>query len=386
MRSGIWQEFEGYDDIVADIAAARKQGHEYAPDQIDVKSFVERLHPSRLALRITDIITETTSTKTFRLAPVAGILPPFQAGQYLALYLEIDGIRTSRPYSISSPPNQTGYYDVTVRRVADGLVSNFLLDEAQVGMPLASSGPQGGFHFNPLIHMPNIVAIAGGSGITPFMSMIREIADRGLDRTVYLFYGNQTTTDIIFHKELERLSRRFSRIKYFPVIESPPDGFIGAQGYITADLILETCGDVWDKTFFICGPKGLYDFCLPELESLGINRHRVRKEMYGTPVHIWKYPGWPPDIQGDASFKVSIHNGPTFSAPAGQTLLVSLEKNGIVPPSLCRSGACSMCRMKVLAGKVFQPAGVAVRKSDRRHGYVHACVSYPLTDLEIMMP
>ena len=385
MRAGIWQEFDGYDEIIAEIETARQQGHEYAPDQVGVRAFVERLHPSRLKLRVSDIITETVSTKTFRLTPVDGYLPPFQAGQYIALYLEIGDIRTSRPYSISSSPNQTGYWDVTIRRVADGLVSNYLLDEAHIGMDLESSGPQGVFYFNPLYHMPNIVAIAGGSGITPFMSMIREIVDRNLSRQVTLFYGNQTTDDIIFHEELEQLSQRIRQFKYYPVIESPSEGFVGSQGYIVSDLILGVCENVWDKTFFLCGPKGLYDFCLPELEALGVNRNRVRREMYGTPVNIWDYPGWPAEIDGHDTFQVTVSNGAAFTAPAGQSLLVSLEKNGIVPPSVCRSGECSMCRMKVQSGKVFQPAGVAIRKSDRNNGYVHACVSYPLTDLDIKL-
>ena len=385
MRAGIWQEFDGYDKIIADIETARKQGHAYTPDQVGVNAFVERLHPARLKLRVTDIITETVSTKTFRLAATSGALPPFQAGQYIALYLQIADIRTSRPYSISSSPNQTGYWDVTVRRVADGLVSNYLLDEVAVGMALESSGPQGVFYFNPLYHMPNLVAIAGGSGITPFMSMIREIVDRNLAREVILFYGNRTTDDIIFHAELEQISQRFKQIKYFPVIESPPAGYVGSRGYITSDLLLGVCGDVWDKTFFVCGPKGLYDFCLPELEAIGVNRHRVRREMYGTPVHIWEYPGWPTDIKGADRFQLTVNDGPPITAPAGQSLLVTLEHNGIVPPSVCRSGECSMCRMQIKSGKVFQPAGVAIRKSDRQNGYVHACVSYPLTDLAIKL-
>jgi ferredoxin-NADP reductase len=233
--------------------------------------------------------------------------------------------------------------------------------------------------------MPNLVAIAGGSGITPFMSMIREIVDRNLAREVILFYGNQTTDDIIFQAELEHISQRFKQIKYFPVIESPPAGYVGSRGYITSDLLLGVCGDVWNKTFFVCGPKGLYDFCLPELEAIGVNRHRVRREMYGTPVHIWEYPGWPADVKGADRFQLTVNDGPPITAPAGQSLLVTLEQNGIVPPSVCRSGECSMCRMKIKSGKVFQPAGVAVRKSDRQNGYVHACVSYPLTDLAIKL-
>ena len=80
-----------------------------------------------------------------------------------------------------------------------------------------------------------------------------------------------------------------------------------------------------------------------------------------------------------------IEYGKPLEARAGESLLVSLEKGGLVVPSLCRSGECSMCRLKILSGKVFQPPGVPVRKSDRQFGYVHACAAYPLSDLEILI-
>jgi len=385
MKKGIWQEFDGYGEIIKDIEASRKSGETFTAEKFSPDQFINRLHPDRLSLQVADIITETSSTKTFRLVSKDRELPPFQAGQYISLFLEIDGIRTSRPYSISSPPHLREYYDITVRRVENGLVSNFLLDDLVIGNDLVSSGPAGHFYFNPLIHSKNMICLAGGSGITPFMSIIREIAECGLDRSITLFYGNKTTDDIIFHAELGRISARFDSINYIPVIEDPSDDYIGACGFMTAELIKEILGDLTDKSFFICGPQGMYDFCLPELEGLGIARRKIKQEMYGAPVNIWQYPGWPREVDPDRLFSVRLKNGQQLKAKAGIPLLVSLEKSGMVVPSLCRSGECSMCRLKVLSGKVFQPAGVAVRKSDRQFGYVHSCAAYPLSDLEILI-
>ena len=385
MKKGIWQEFDGYGEIIKDIEASRKSGETFTAEKFSPDQFINRLHPDRLSLQVADIITETSSTKTFRLVSKDRELPPFQAGQYISLFLEIDGIRTSRPYSISSPPHLREYYDITVRRVENGLVSNFLLDDLVIGNDLVSSGPAGHFYFNPLIHSKNMICLAGGSGITPFMSIIREIVECGLDRSITLFYGNKTTDDIIFHAELGRISARFDSINYIPVIEDPSDDYIGACGFMTAELIKEILGDLTDKSFFICGPQGMYDFCLPELEGLGIARRKIRQEMYGAPLNIWQYPGWPREVDPDRLFSVRLKNGQQLKAKAGIPLLVSLEKSGMVVPSLCRSGECSMCRLKVLSGKVFQPAGVAVRKSDRQFGYVHSCAAYPLSDLEILI-
>ena len=353
MRKGIWQEFDGYQDIVDEIKVSRKLGGTVSAAVTAAEEYIRLLHPERLALRVADIIEETPSTKTLRLVARDNYLPPFLAGQYIALFLEIGGIRTSRPYSISSQPNQVGYYDITIRRVENGLVSNYLLDEVKCGDTLISSGPAGNFYFNPLIHKKTTVCIAGGSGITPFMSMIREIVECGLDRRVYLFYGSRTTDDVIFGDEITDLAQRFENIHFIPVIEKPAEGYDGACGFITHEVLREVLENIEDKSFFICGPQGLYDFCLPQVEDLGIPRRKIKQEMYGAPPNIEQYPGWPADIAPDDTFYVKVKDGSRIKAKAGEALLSTLEKNEILVPSLCRSGECSMCRVKILFGKVY---------------------------------
>ena len=385
MKSTLIQELDGYDRIVEEIAINRRYGSDFRAEKGSVSAVIDRLHPDRIQVTVTRVIDETPSSKTFRLAPFNRRMPPFMAGQYIALYLEIGKIRTSRPYSISSPPNQTGYYDITVRRVEGGLVSNYLLDDVRVGDTLFCSGPAGHFYHNPLIHHRTMVCIAGGSGITPFMSMIREIEDCNLGREVFLLYGNTGIDDAIFHEELAATASRCDRIHYVPVIENPDTDFSGHCGYITADIIRDAVAQTEGKSFFVCGPKGLYDFCLPELDGLGIPERQIRREMYGPPPNIWQQPGWPAGVQPDAEFTVNVVGGHTFRARAAVPLLVSLEKAGVVVPSVCRSGECSRCRVRILSGKVYQVPGVPVRFSDRQFGYVHSCVSFPLEDLEILV-
>lgn len=385
MPKEIFQDFDGYDNLLRQREASREWGVSYTDDTHSADKYIDLLHPKRLRLRVADIVRETASAKTFRLVSETGYLPPFQAGQYIALFLTVGGIRTSRPYSISSPPSRVGHYDITVRRVAEGLASGYLMDEVRPGHRLEGSGPSGNFHHNPLFHDRVMVCLAGGSGITPFMSMLREIAERGLDRNVFLFYGNKDLDDALFHEEISGLASHFTNIQYIPVIENPPKGYRGAAGLITGELIQGTLEDLAGKTYYICGPQAMYDFCIPELERLGISRHRLRREVYGPPRNICNDPAWPPEVKGDDAFAVRVAGGPEIEARACEPLIIPLERSGIRVPSLCRSGECSMCRIKVLSGKVFQPAGIPVRKSDRRFGYVHSCVSYPLEDLEIMV-
>ncbi len=386
MEKELLEQLDGYNNVLKEIEFARKYGSDFSIEKGEVEKYISRLHPTRIDLIVNDIIVEAESIKTLRLVSESGYLPPFQAGQYISINLKIDHIKTNRAFSISSPPNETGFYDITVRRVENGLVSNYLLDEIGVGDKLVGSGPQGTFHYNPIIHDDFMVCLAGGIGITPFISMVREVAQCRLNRYVILIYGSRTVDVMAFHEELSRIAdNKNDMIDYVPVIEQPTGDYNGKTGYITAELIKEVCGNIENKSFFICGPQAMYDFCIPELEKLNISRRKIRREMYGMPLNVWESDGWPKEVTNESVFTVKINGTDSIQAPAGVTLLTTLEKNGFLIPSICRSGECSMCRIKVDSGKVFQPAGTPVRKSDRQFGYIHSCASYPLEDLEIVL-
>jgi ferredoxin len=121
------------------------------------------------------------------------------------------------------------------------------------------------------------------------------------------------------------------------------------------------------------------------LDKLSIKRRKIRVEVFGPPKDVTLQPGWPAGIRRDKEFSVRLMNGESIRARAGETLMVSLERHGIVIPAQCRSGECSLCRTKLLSGKVYQPEGVKLRKSDRDFGYIHPCMSYPLDDVELML-
>ncbi len=385
MKRDIAEQLEGYQEVLQLVRAAETLGEDFRSEKGVAAAYLARLHPQRLSLRVSRIFEETPSTKTFRMVSAEDVLPPFQAGQYVALHVQADGIRTNRPLSIASPPSQTAYYDLTVKRVPGGLVSNHLLDNVREGDALTASGPDGCFVYNPLIHGRRLVFIAGGSGITPFMSMIREVCDRGLDRHITLIYGNRSEDDIIYHEALCTLAARHPNLVYVPVIEQPQSDYAGERGFMNGDLIERVAGALPGAMLYLCGPQAMYDFCLGELEARGVPRRRIRREMFGPPARVSQSPGWPAAVGEDDRFKVTIIDGPTIAARAGTPLLNTFEQAGLAPPSQCRSGECSLCRVRVLKGRVFQPAGVPLRQSDRIQGYVHACVSYPVEDLEILM-
>lgn len=385
MKKSERKKIVGYNEIEKEIEICRKYGIDYFSRRGQWMNAVEKLHPRRIKLRVAAIFSETESTSTLRLVANEGYLPPFQAGQYINLLVEIDGIRTARPYSISSPPNQTAYYDITVRRITDGFVSDYLLDKVEIGDLFESTGPAGHLYYNPLFHGQNLVFLAGGSGITPFASMIREVTDRGLNRKIHLFYGCRKPEEAIFNEELLTRAARYPNFTYDLVISEPEPGYEGLTGLLDASLLQQRLGEINDKTFYLCGPREMYNFCLPELDKLGIPKRRIRQEVFGTPTQIYQEPAWPQDVPADKVFTVKLSSGSEIPAKAGESLLTALERAGIVVENCCRSGECSLCRVKMLAGKVYQPVNALLRKSDQESGYIHSCAAYPLTDLEILL-
>ncbi len=379
------QSIQGYQKIQAEIEVLRKYGTDYALRRGEVKRIMSRLHPSRLNLKVSEIRQETETAKTIRLVSGGVMLPPFQAGQYINLFVGIGNVKTSRPYSLSSAPHQTGFYEITVRRVEMGFVSTYLLDDLKVGDTLESTAPAGNFHHNPLFHGDDLVFLAGGSGITPFMSMIREVTDRGLNRNIHLIYGSRSPEDIIFHAELEDKAARHSQLQVTYVISDPPPGYGGHCGFITRTLLESVLGNVWNKTFYLCGPGNMYRFCRRELAAMEISSRRIRNEMFGPPAEITAELAWPSAVRKEQIFQVAVQGGKSISAMAGEPLMTALEKAGLAVPSSCRSGECSLCRTKLISGKVFHPASAKIRKSDRQFGYIHPCVAYPLENLKIRM-
>lgn len=383
-RQEIIRQISGYEEIMQENAVLEKYGFDYQARKGEVRNIIDMLHPAQLDLTVSEIIQETASAQSIRLVSDGVVLPPFQAGQYINIFVETAGIRTSRPYSIASSPAQTGYYEITVRRVEDGFVSNYLLEELKPGDKLQSSGPAGNFHYNPLFHGDKLALIAGGSGITPFMSMIRELGDKNLDRRLHLIYGCRVESDVIYQEEIKRIASVHKNFTFDLVVSEPSPGFTGLAGFINADLIRERlAGNDW--MYFVCGPEAMYSFCLPQLQKLSVPARKTKIEIMGAPKNITTHPGWPQNVQADDVFHVAIKGKKTISAKASEPLMISLERAGLVIPALCRSGVCSLCRTKLISGQVYQPNGVKLRKSDRSFGYIHPCLAYPLTDIEILI-
>lgn len=403
---GAWSLGGGYEPALmsgflaaeAALAAASDEGPEHevagAPSQEEAphplpttsrgveRECVESIHPSSMQLQIVEVITETVDSKTLRCIRVDGPIPPFQAGQYLSLELNVRGTKVSRPYTPSSAPGQD-WIDLTVVDKPGGFCAPYLLNDVSVGDVLTSSGFNGSFFYEPLIDGTNLVLIGGGCGITPFMSIIRDLLRKNdHDLSVLLLYGSRTPEHEVFGDELRLIADQADWLTVRSVVSEPDASYEGLTGFIDAEFIRTHVGDLDSKTFYVCGPSPMYAAISRSLESLGVPRHRVRLELHGPPENIAAQPGWPVDIGADDEFQVSVGDV-TITARSGEPLLNSLERHGLSVPARCRSGECSYCRVKVVSGDTYSAQTAHPREADRDFGYVHSCCAYPLSDLHI---
>lgn len=396
---GLQKDLEAFSKLVTKRQEYMKQAPA-EPDTVDpINALSRRMHPDRIALVLKDVFDENQTTRTFRFesAP-GGELPYFRAGQYLSLKVSIGNVLITRPYSLSSAPADSlspegsgrGFYDVTVRRKDGGFLTDHIWKTWRPGTPVVASGPHGNFYFEPLRDEREIIGIAGGSGITPFRSIIREMAAGGLDMTLTLLYGIVDPGDIIFGEELrEAADAHADRLKVFFICSEPDDRWSGPAGFITASCIRELAGPVAGRSFFICGPPAMYRFLDGELKDLGIARKSIRREVFGEYDDPAAEPGFPAETAAK-TFSLKVHMGSQVAvvpARGDETVLVSLERAGIGPDSQCRSGECGWCRSLLISGNIHvMPENDGRRSADKELGFFHPCSSYPLSDLEIQVP
>ena len=369
------------EEVLNNIEVMRKVNKDNISES-PVNSAALRLHPKKLNLILNETFDTEKGAKVLRFVSKDGYLPPFEAGQYINVFTEIEGCRTSRPYSLSNSPKQRSYYEITVAEVKDGFVSNYLINNLKVGDELEANGPAGHFVFNPVFHKKKSLFLAGGSSITPFMSMIRDILLSGEDRDIVLLYGSRTLKTAIYHEELEEFAKNFKNFKYHLVLSEKDENWNGDFGFLGKDIITKYAPDYMERTAYICGPTIMHDFCKDQLIELGLKLKDIRDEMFGASPDVTKEPGWPEELKGDEVFNLKVGDK-IIPAKANEPILVALERAKIRVNVCCRCGQCSLCRVKLVSGKVFLSKGILLRLADQKFGYIHSCKSYPISDLEI---
>ena len=344
-------------------------------------------HPAKQEVVIADIRQNGADAKTLVLKTADGSrLALYRAGQYVSVSVPIGQTVTTRSYSLCGSPAAAaaGEYNITVKRDDAGFVSPYIQDNWQVGQRVTISGPQGHLYYEPLRDAKKVVALAGGSGITPFMGMAYALRDGLEDFDLTIIFGSRTAEGIVYKKELDEVCAACDKVHVVHVLSDEDlPGY--EHGFITAELIRKYGGD-GEYSIFMCGPQAMYNFLDGEIAKLGLRRKFVRRELFGAIKDPWNQPGYPQELRGKSFALKVVKYGQEYSvtASADEPLLVAIERAGITAPSRCRSGECGWCRSKLLEGKVFIPEKTDGRRAaDLDYNYIHPCSSFPVADCAI---
>lgn len=371
---------------------------ESAPDTLpkswyNPNELAKRLHPA-VQHCVIKSVTDHGDAKSFTLIPDAAAgtlaLAYFRASQYVSVSLNIDGAPVSKPYTIRSGPkdalgSENTSYTLTIKRTSPAYASAWILEHWKAGDKVELSGPLGEFYYQELKDAKHVIALAGGSGITPFYSMAAAIVEKLEDFDLTILYGSRTSDAILLKDELEELaSRSGGRVKVVHVLShEQKEGF--EHGFLTAELIRKYAPD-GDYSVFMCGPKAMYEFAAGEMAKLGLKKRRWRAEMSGDYMNVQRNSDFPAETMG-AEYKLTVAirgEKQTIVCRGGETLLWAMERAGIKVPSHCRSGECGWCHSRLVSGEVYIPADADGRRmADKKFGWVHPCCTYPKSDIEL---
>ena len=362
------------------------------PDPRDpIREVADLLHPEHMIFKVVDIREASPTSRIFRFESADGHIPPFQSGQYVNFRLKIGESVLSRPYTISSAPYEAlgehPFFEITVRRNVPYLVPDYLFENVKVGDELQGALPFGFFYWEPMRDSKEIVALAGGSGITPFHSMAKEIAYgkmKGCKLTI--LYGSVKANDIVLKDDLAKIEAACPDIKVVHVLSDEPD-WPGEKGFISREIIEKYSSP--DCTYMFCGPLAMFTFVKKALDGMGITSRRFRHDVVNNPADVSTLPGYPKGTE-TKTFRITVLRGiheDVIEARASEPVAVALERAGIPIDTHCRNGECGFCRSHLLEGEIFvSPIGDGRRRMDKEMGWFHACSSWPLTDLKIKIP
>ncbi len=331
-------------------------------------------------LKVVKTFIETETVRTFRfVAPDGGVLPfRWLAGQHLTLALDTPTGPIKRAYTIASSPNQTRYLEITVKRESHIGGSSFLHDKVRAGDFLKVYGPAGSFTFEGE-ESAGIVLIAGGVGITPMMSKIRNLTEQAWTHPVKLIYAVQKLDQIIFANELEILRQRHANFQLLVIPTTVINSlWKGPRGFLTLEIIEDFVPDIATQRVHLCGPTLMMKAVLEMLENLGTPEANIFTESFGA---LPADEGVGSDETVELVFKRS---GRSVTAKRGESMVRVAEANGITIDYSCRSGECGSCRCKIIEGEVKMPEGTTLTAKEIASGQILACVARAVSDRVVL--
>jgi ring-1,2-phenylacetyl-CoA epoxidase subunit PaaE len=337
---------------------------------------------NKYSLNIIDIRIETPETKTICFKQPGLRKIKYKAGQYITMFFKINNRKYARAYSFSSSPSSNSNLEITVKKVPNGIVSNYIFNELNVGDVIEVSEPMGNFVIDNL-KPPGTVYLWGvGSGITPLFSIINELLNTNSGKLIHLIYGNKNTDSAIFHHQLNALVDKnpssFKITNFYSNIDDSIESKTIKKGRINSEFVTTLISKDYnhkDSIHYICGPTSLKNLIKTILNKIEIPATSILSEEFKLDINLNEL-----DLIQDSTVKILyLGNEFEFFVPKGKNILDVALDNDIEIPYSCQTGNCNTCKAWVSTGQI-KMLGLSDKREDLSKNEFLLCCSYPLTN------
>lgn len=346
---------------------------------------MEKVDASIYTLKIKKAYKDTEDSVIIQFEPPEEEQFSYLPGQYLTLVIDIDGVEHRRNYSLCSSPYTDDYLAVGVKRLENGLISNYLIDNAESLSELRVMKPMGKFTFEPgKKEKRHVVLLGAGSGITPLMSILKSALSEEPKTKVTLVYGNRNQQSIMFKQELDELQQDYAdRLTVTNVLSKPEDDWVGLEGRVNKDMTLRLVEqhvvkpDAKNMLYYLCGPEGMKDEVRAALQILGINKKKIHEESFVV-SSVNQKSGVASGDDGQQTITIKLDGEEhQIEMDAGTTILEAALDEGLNMPFSCQSGICTTCMGFKESGEVEMDTNEGLDDEEVQEGYVLTCQSHP---------
>jgi ferredoxin-NADP reductase len=347
----------------------------------EMKPWSDKLH----LLECISVTPETPDVMTFLFRSEDQNWFRYLPGQFVTLELPVGAELLYRTYTLSSSPSRPYALSVTVKAQATSIGTRWMFNNLKPGMKIRALGPLGDFSY---VRHPGekYLFISAGSGVTPMMSMVRDMSDRAPQSDIAFINCSRSPSDIVFRHELEYLARFMPKLSLGFIVENcgRTDLWSGLKGMVDKAKIALLTPDFMDRTVFCCGPGPFMAAISSMLDASGFDMSRYHQESFSPAAPIAVGESVHADADGEALSMVGFTlSGKEVPCQPGQTVLMTARAAGVRIGAACESGICGTCRVLKLSGEVEMNHNGGILDDEIEEGYILACCSRPLTDVKV---